>query len=478
MAGQSVEHAPMEGDHEERKPVFIRGTIEVQPGKPIQTKDRVELAERIQSSPLGNAMANTLRAYRKAARDLLEGQYASVRDLAPPHMRVPCHIWVLCCRDGVVVRYDAAGDEEPKVRNADLPESLADVIPNFSEHVIHMPDDPATYVPKHAGPGLIQMVVNAEGEAFEHSRIHPAIFAPRALPPNFKMPLPPTRPPCLVSINPELQMELHGVVLPADAPAKAVPTNPERFVAHGVVRLPVGWELIEIYPRLGEEYWRPAYAAMWAQLDLLSVIAQHNAVKSALHRLDGRRVAREHYAGLLEQFEALLAGPEEPCHQFLKKHPEFLCATYDRVWSKVPFGNHVSDFVFREPSNDYLLVEIEAPHRELFRKDGHPLHPLNHAINQITDWIQHIQDNKAAVEKDFPGISATPRMLVVIGRSASLTEKNWRSLTLLQGQRPRLSILTYDDVIAHARENLERHFGPLSLKTQNLELYFYRGDPG
>jgi hypothetical protein len=31
-----------------------------------------------------------------------------------PHLRVPCHIYVLCCPDGVVVRYDAAGEEEPK----------------------------------------------------------------------------------------------------------------------------------------------------------------------------------------------------------------------------------------------------------------------------------------------------------------------------------------------------------------------------
>ena len=63
---------------------------------------------------------------------------------------------------------------------------------------------------------------------------------------------------------------------------------------------------------------------------------------------------------LLAEFEELLAGPEEPCHQFLKTHPDLLCTTHDAAWSKVPFGEHVSDFVFREPRIDYLLVEIEA----------------------------------------------------------------------------------------------------------------------
>ena len=59
-----------------------------------------------------------LRAYRKAERELVEGPYASVRELAPPHLRVPCHIYVVCCLDGVIVRYDAAGEEEPKMRGS------------------------------------------------------------------------------------------------------------------------------------------------------------------------------------------------------------------------------------------------------------------------------------------------------------------------------------------------------------------------
>ena len=67
-------------------------------------------------------------------------------------------------------------------------------------------------------------------------------------------------------------------------------------------------------------------------------------------------------------------------------------------------------------------------------------------------------------------------MLVVIGRSALLTEENRRMLTVMQGQLPRLSIMTYDELVDRARANLERHFGPLSMKTQNLEVYFYRDD--
>jgi hypothetical protein len=410
----------MTEDDESPKPVRRLIQREIQPGQPIQVTE-VEVTAAKELSSLCIAMSETLKAYGKAGRDLVEGQYASVRELAPPHLRVPCHIYLLCCPDGVLVRYDAAGEEEPKVRRTDHHESLAEVAPSFSEQVIHVPDDAETYVPKHEGPGpgFILHQCDAHGEKVEVARFYPMIYAPKALPADFKLP----RPPCLASLHRELQFQMRGDLFPATTPARAIPMGSDHFIAHGLMSLAVGWQAIEIYPRLGEEYWRPEYAVTWAQLDLLNSIAQHNMVENALHRLDGRRAAREQATRLLAEFEAFLAGPEEPCHQFLKTHPDLVCTTYDTAWSKVPFGKHVSDFVFREPCNDYLLVEIEAPYRELFRKNGHQRHELTHAIGQIDDWLCYIQDNKAKVESELElhGISATPRMLVVIGRSATLT---------------------------------------------------------
>jgi hypothetical protein len=72
------------------------------------------------------------------------------------------------------------------------------------------------------------------------------------------------------------------------------------------------------------------------------------------------------------------------------------------------------------------------------------------------------------------GISTTPRTLVVIGRNAGLSEENRRKLVVMQGQTPKLQILTYDEIILRARANLERLFGPLSMRAQGLKLYFYR----
>jgi Domain of unknown function (DUF4263) len=458
-------------------PKRFQGRWTVLPGQPLQISERIPVSDsEPPMSPLVDAMAATLKAYRKAAWELLDGQFANVRELAPPHLRTPCHIHVIACPDGVLVRYDAAGEEEPKVHYTDHHEMLEEMAPNFSEHVIHVPNNPATYVAKHTGPGFVQLITNNDGQAIEYARIHPVIYAPTSFPADVKLPAPPERPPCLASLHRELYIQFGGVVSPTNVTPGAIPAGSDHFIAYGIVPLPVGWQAIEIYPRLGEEYWRPEYARAWARLDLLSAIAQRNAVQSALQRLDGRRAAREYYAKLLDEFQALLEGPEEPCHQFLKAHPDLLCPTRDAYWSKLQFGAHVSDFVFRESHNDYLLVEIEAPHRELFRRNGHPRHQLTHAIGQIDDWLGYIQDNKAKIERELGlvGISATPRTLVVIGRSASLTEENRRTLTVMQSQR--LSIMTYDDLIDRARANLEQLFGPLSLRAQNLEVYFYRSD--
>ena len=73
-----------------------------------------------------------------------------------------------------------------------------------------------------------------------------------------------------------------------DVPRGAVTSTPEQFIAHTVLSLPVGWQAIEIYPRLDENYWKSEYAAGWAKLNLLGALAQHNALDSALHHLDGR----------------------------------------------------------------------------------------------------------------------------------------------------------------------------------------------
>jgi hypothetical protein len=458
------------------------GTVIAQQGQPLQFIE--EPGERTSidvANPAGDAVADCLGAYIRAARALLTGKYAGQKQSAPPHMWEPCNISILRCSDGIFVRYDIAQEGEGKIRWAESEMGLAELSPQFSDQMVHFPEDPSTYIPAGGRPEYVLAVFDTESRVSEQRPMgRPVIYAAAKLPGDFKIPPPPARPPCLVSAQNEIDFQLAGVVVPSDKPLKPATADAEHFIAHSRVKLPVGWQAIEIYPLLGDEYWKPEYAPLWAEIDLQAAILQNNLTASHLNGLDSRGTLRKHYAALIEEFEALLVGPEEPAHQFLKKHPELLCPTHDRFWSKLPFGHgpgkRISDFVFREPDKDYLLVEIEAPSREMFRKDGQQREELTHAINQIMDWVQYIADNKPRVESELglEGISTNPRILVVIGRSASLTDDNRRKLVTLQAQQNKLRILTYDDLIATTRANLERILGPLSIRAENAEIYYYR----
>jgi hypothetical protein len=338
-----------------------RGRLVGQPGQPLQFVDVVDVdSTGTAASSIGEAVASTLKAYREAAHKLLQGRYANQKDLAPAHLRQPCNIFVLRCPDGMLVRYDAVVQGDPKVRYAEAEVNLSDVAPQFSEQVIHFPEDPSSYVPSGAGPEIVLSRTHSGGASDEFARLRPVIYATTTLPADFEMPPPSARPTCLVSVQNEVDLQLHGVALPADEPAATIGPNSDQFIAHSRVTLNVGWQTMEVYPPLGGEYWKPEYAAGWAELDILAAVAQRNLTVAALRELDGRAETRKLYATLLDQFDALLTGAEEPVHQFLKSHPEILCPTSERSWSKLAFGDRVSDFVFREPYNDYLLVEIEA----------------------------------------------------------------------------------------------------------------------
>jgi len=453
-------------------------TIRVVPERPLDFTDAVG-AQVPADAPtaLDRAIARTLTAYAEAAEKLLEGKYSAHRELAPPHMQKPCNIFIVRCTDGILVRYDLSSNAVSRVGGANPSSRLAEISPLLSESIIYFPQDPQTYIPPPGGIELQLMRTDSKtGVTDVPVKLRPLIYAKNELPADFKMPRPPARPPCLVSISNDIDFGLEGALIPSEAPMNSSAPGAQQFILHTRFRLPVGWQRIDIYPILGEEYWKPEYAATWAELDLLASMAKKNALAATLRGIDSSTALRKYYAAILGEFETLLAGPEEPVHQFLKDHPELLCPTFESKWSKLPFGNRVSDFVFREAYRDYLLVEIEAPIRKLFRKDGQQRQELTHAINQIADWTQYVADNKNTVEQKLGlvGISSTPRALIVIGRSASLTEENRRKLATIEGQLNKLRILTYDDLAATARANLERILGPLSFQSQNAEVYYYR----
>lgn len=455
-----------------------KSNLLVEPGKPIRFEHPADASIQTDENSLSAKIGKTFKAYRDAVKNLLEGRYQHLKSIAPAHLRVPCNTIVFICTDGIFVRYDLAENSSPKVTVARTEKSLSEIAPQFSDFVVHFPADPTNYTPPGQGPQLNLSVHDKNGNVTRDlMTISPMVFGSTAWPEGLEIPAPPGRPVCLVSLQNEFDIAFDGHIEDSSpASPRKIENEPTQFVARSRVQLPVGWQAIEVYPLLGKEYWIPEATPLWAEIDLLFSLAQRNAKDSEYKALDSRADLRRKYSELLTQFEAMLSSRlEEPLHQFIKSNPILLCPTYEAIWSKVPFGDHISDFVIREIPNDYILVEIEAPIRPLFRKDGQQTQELTHAIDQINDWLEHIKDNRQKVEQEnsFEGISVSPRALVVIGRSVGLTDENLKKIVMLQERQPRLRILTYDDVLKNARLAMERIVGPTAFVGHNVEMYYY-----
>jgi hypothetical protein len=457
----------------------VQVKIIVQSGKPLRF-EKNDGSPDVSTSPEASALGTTFRAYLDALKELLATRYSHAADAVPAYMKGPCQVTVLKCTDAILVRYDVVDDYNiAKVRIVDTGKPIEAVAPTFSDAVVHAPSEPEPEYWSTAaeGPTLGMSIRDPAGIATrEIMSFSPKVVISPKWPENVPYPAPPRRPSPVASLLNEFDFELTGVMEDATPAApREVRTEPTHFTVHSRIALLTGWRAIEVYPLLPETHWLPEAAAQWAETDLLFHLFQRNSRNQELATLDGRAEKRRQVVALLSEFETLLTGAEEPVHQFLKKNPILLYPTYDRLWSKVPFGEHVSDFVVRESPEDYVLVEIEAPHRELFRQDGHPRHEFTHAIDQLNDWLAHLADHRNDIESHYEmrGISTSPRGLVVIGRSGGLTDDNRRKIATMQERQPRLRIMTYDDVIAHARAVFEKILGPLSLVVTDAQIYFH-----
>jgi hypothetical protein len=226
----------------------FKAWFKIQPGQPVEVERRVEAADAIPPSPLSEAMAQTLMAYVRAGHELVSGAYASARECAPPNFRMPCHVLVVCCPDGVLVRYDAAGSEEPRTRYGDSADSLTAIALGFSEQFVHVTDEPASYVPEVPLPSIDLLSIRPGGvPEFEViAQFSIMLVAPKTLPPDFRFPKPPERPPRLAAPNQELDMRLGGELIDENRPAGAISPSPLKFVAHAVIPFPFGWLALEL----------------------------------------------------------------------------------------------------------------------------------------------------------------------------------------------------------------------------------------
>ena len=160
-----------------------------------------------------------------------------------------------------------------------------------------------------------------------------------------------------------------------------------------------------------------------------------------------------------DRLEQLVAEhlPEQAYQEFFQEHPALLdpmaSSIVDRQYLADMFQ---TDFVIRRLDDEYVLVEIEKPSDRPLTRYPQPSAALSHALGQVVAWLSWIEDNVAyAQTHGYPRIHS-PRGLIIIGERAQLNVPQSRMLAALNDLvHPRIKIMTYDDVIAAARNVLQ-----------------------
>lgn len=474
----------MSGKKKEQK--LKHGLMKFEAGQPVQLEedDGVPAMTPTPDQQLWiDVLGNCLKAYVNAARELLNGKYAGIRPQAPAHLAEASFVMAVRCADGIIIRYDVVRGkgqktDKPSIYVGFSSETLSELAPKISESVVHCygTAEYESEIPTK-GPEITLFKTDAAGgKQLVIARIRVGVDA--VIQPQSGIPSQVgSKPQPLVTVGSSLELHVLGEMVSVQE--SAGPGKP--FLIRNRIRLPVGWEFIEVYASPDMEQWKPEYAGMWAENDLLASVVAAQFREQHYRSLDPRAGARKEFEKILTEYKQLLDSEperEEILQLFLNEHPVLLCPAHTVARPKVALGPHVTDFIFREATGGYLLVELERSTQPLFVQKGDTSAILNHARNQIVDWRRYIEDNLDTVQRevDLPGISANPAGLVVIGRSSSLSTQNRRKLVSMENESPKTRIMTYDDVYENAKAIASNLLGPLWFTTGTTEVYYLPED--
>ena len=421
-------------------------------------------------------VSHAIKSYITTTETLANGKYEHLRTKIPEYLVSPGNLLTAICTDGVVIRYEKKSKEEHKRAVTVFPLGIAEVAAMLSQNLVHIESPDAPHPRSETFGVELKLFVHSPLQGASQDISAARIWFQAKNPSPQQTHQPGAKPYCLLSVRNQLDIEIRGELGFDD---KATSSN-QPFIARSTIRLITGWECIEVFPGLNLSAWNADFAPLWAEQDILgaALIAQTKDVQ--LSSLDPRASARRQYTSLLGEFKALLdSNPdrEQVLQAFLQENPVLLCPTHVRMWPKLPLGSTITDFVFREANQEYILVELERSTLQLFRQDGHATADLTHAQGQIIDWKRYLEDNLQTVQRELglAGITPNPNGLLIIGRSQSLLPGSRRKLQTMTNESPKLRIMTYDDVYENAKAVFENLLGPIWDTGGDTQIYYPPG---
>jgi antiviral defense system Shedu protein SduA len=144
------------------------------------------------------------------------------------------------------------------------------------------------------------------------------------------------------------------------------------------------------------------------------------------------------------------ASKEEQLQKFIENNPILLrqFPAQRILFKPALLTRYIADFAILSPQRELILIEIEPASMSLLRKNGDHAAPLTHAVNQVQNWLQIVDDHRLACLTEMniePSFVGNIRGVVIGGRDTGYDPANLRQLkSVFSG---RISVLTYDDLL-------------------------------
>jgi hypothetical protein len=151
------------------------------------------------------------------------------------------------------------------------------------------------------------------------------------------------------------------------------------------------------------------------------------------------------------EFKALIESEtnEQSIQSFLEAHPVFFARFSPHRLINKPkiLTKYVADFAILNARKELLLIEIERSNIRLLTREGAVAAELQHAVSQVTNWIQEVSDFKTAV-LDSLHIElrevAIVRGVVIAGRSPHSDDEGRALRRAFTGN---VEFYTFDDLL-------------------------------
>ena len=153
---------------------------------------------------------------------------------------------------------------------------------------------------------------------------------------------------------------------------------------------------------------------------------------------------------------------EETFQNFLKANPWIFGSQYSQVTcKKITFDNDVLDYLARRTADGYEeIIEIKRPIKDLFRKRRQKGLAENKevvdAVNQVDNYIAGLDADRYKYDSEAHGYMKVEkiRAKIIIGTDSDDPVK-MRALRRLNARYNRIEVITYDQLIANARQMLQ-----------------------